>query len=171
MSSLNGFMRPNASRNATPDHVETLKQNILGASLPSSLRAMLNKMSPEHRAQIETLAKLLHQSAMALGKPYSQVAKSMWPIMSYERRDMIVGWLEAAIPQTEAPNQVNISTSSTEQHTLNSIHTEWAQALGITFDEPRRGTERGATKSSHSFMDRLIQSESSGSQGGVQHDT
>ena len=67
MSSLNGFMSPNASRNATPDHVEALRQNILGASLPSSLRAMLNKMSPEHRAQIETLAKLLHQSAMALG--------------------------------------------------------------------------------------------------------
>ncbi|MCL7410177.1 hypothetical protein [Marivivens donghaensis] len=164
MSSLNGLMRPDASRNATPDHVEALRQNILGASLPSSLRAMLNKMSPEHRAQIETLAKLLHQSALALGKPYSHVAKSMWPNMSYERRDMIVGWLEAAVPQTEVPNQVNTSTSSTEQGTLNNIHNEWAQALGITFDEPRRGTERGAAESSLSFMDKLIQSESSGSQ-------
>lgn len=165
MSSLNGFMRPNASRNATPDHVETLKQNILGASLPSSLRAMLNKMSPEHRAQIETLAKLLHQSALALGKPYSQVAKFMWPNMSYERRDMIVDWLEAAAPQAEAPNQVNTSIFPTEQITLNSIHDEWAQALGITFDEPRRDAERGATESSQSFVDKLIQSESSGFHG------
>ena len=165
MSSLNGFMRPIASRNATPDHVETLRQNILGASLPSSLRAKLNKMSPEHRTQIETLAKLLHQSALALGKPYSQVAKSMWPNLSYERRDMILGWLEAAVPQAEAPNQVNNSTSPIERITLNSIHNEWVQALGITFDEPRRGAERGATGSSQSFMDKLIQSESSSSQG------